>query len=537
MEDESSQRPGNSSGSRASREPPLGASLGSIAALLAASVFLSRVVGFLREMALANQLGAGPLTDAYYAAFAIPDWLNYLLAGGALSVAFIPFYTRTRQRGGEEAASRLLATVLGTMGAATVATTLLLWFYVDPLIRLQFPRFDPSTQALTIRLTRIVLPAQIFFVTGGIVRAVLMAEGRFATHALAPLLYNGCIIAGGLITGTAEGFAWGVLAGAVLGPWLVPLIDLARTHRLWIRVAPFDPALRTYLWIALPLMLGLSLLTLDEWYDRWFGGTLAVGTVAYLGFARRLMQAPIGVVGQAVATAALPTLSRLYASGQRRELDRTLLRTLQGTVAMALIAGAACFVFAEPLVEIVYRHGRFSGSDAVRVASILSIMACAVPGWVTQQVAVRAFYAREDTWRPMLLGTLVALIAVPLYLALGRRLGAEGLAAAGALAISGNALATVAWARVRHGAPNLRPLLGSVLRSAGIAGLAAFGASTALGMFEGEGHWGAIRELAGGGLVFSFCVVIGVLLAGDEASRGVLRRLGRRLGIPGVPRG
>ncbi len=533
MEEEYAQGAGGPSGPQGSPGRASATKLGSVAALLAASVLLSRVVGYLREMALANRVGAGPETDAYYAAFQIPDLLNYLLAGGALSIAFLPFYTRTRERAGEAAASRLFATVLGTMGVATVTVTVLLWIFVEPLIRLQFPEFDPSTQELTTQLTRIVLPAQIFFVTGGIVRAVLMAEGRFATHALAPLLYNGCIIAGGFVTGSVEGFAWGVLVGAVLGPWLVPLIDLARTQRLRLRVAPFDRAFLSYLWLALPLMLGLSLLTVDEWYDRWFGGTLLAGTVASLGFARRLMQAPVAVVGQAIATAALPTLSRLYSSGRHSELDGVLLRTLRGTLAMSLFAGVACYVFAEPLVELLYRHGRFSSADALRVSSILSVMAFAVPAWVTQQVAVRAFYAREDTWRPMLLGTAIALAAIPLYFGMGQRLGAEGLAAAGAIAISLNALLTLSWARIRHGAPDLGALLGSGLRSAAIAAGAGFAAHSVAQLLTGAGlagagRLGALFELAGGGVVFSICSLIGVMLIGDEAARALLSRLRRR---------
>jgi putative peptidoglycan lipid II flippase len=181
--------------------------MGAAALLLAASVFLSRVLGYLRDIALANRLGVGNETDAYYAAFQIPDILNHLLAGAAFAIALIPLYARIRDSRGEAAAARLFATVHGTVGLVSVGATLVLWVFTDGLIAFQFPGFDPPTQALAGRLTRIVLPAQIFFVTGGIVRAVLMAEGRFLAQALAPLIYNACIIAGGLLTGTAEGFA------------------------------------------------------------------------------------------------------------------------------------------------------------------------------------------------------------------------------------------------------------------------------------------------------------------------------------------
>lgn len=201
--------------------------LGAVAAVLAASVMLSRIIGYLRDVALADQVGAGALTDAYYAAFQVPDLLNYLLSGGAFSLAFIPFYTRVRSSRGEQAADRLFATVLGSFGILSVVAVCVLWAFADALIELQFPRFAPETRSLAVYLTRIMLPAQIFFISGGIVRAVLMANGRFGAHALAPLAYNACIIAGGLLTGTVEGFAWGALVGSLLGlSLLFPLLRL-----------------------------------------------------------------------------------------------------------------------------------------------------------------------------------------------------------------------------------------------------------------------------------------------------------------------
>ena len=200
---------------------------GAAALLLAASVFLSRVLGYVREAVLAAQAGAGPDVDAYRAGFQLPDFLNYFLAGGALSVAFMPLYSRALSRSREDA-ERLLGTVLGTTGAFAVVATALLWWQAEALVALQFPRFDPERLALTVHLTRIVLPAQIFFITGAIVRAALMAEGRFGAQAAAPLLYNGAIIAGGFWLAPqlgVEGFAWGALVGAFLGPFAAGLWD------------------------------------------------------------------------------------------------------------------------------------------------------------------------------------------------------------------------------------------------------------------------------------------------------------------------
>ncbi len=502
------------------------ATLGMTAAavLLAGSVLLSRMLGFVREAVLAYRVGVGPEADAYAAAFQIPDLLNYLLAGGALSIAFVPLYTRARARDGEDAAARLLATVLGTLGVVAVLATVVLWAFAGPLTAFAFPRFDPERHALTVRLTRIVLPAQIFFVVGGIVRAALMAHGRFGAQAAAPLVYNAMIIAGGLFLAPVlgvEGFAWGALAGAVLGPFAWAVWDARGRVRLGVRVAPGDRTFLGYLLVAAPLMLGVTLLTVDEWYDRIFGGLLETGTIAQLRYGRQLMLVPVAVVGQAIATAALPTLARLWEEGRHAELGETVLGTLRAGVTLAVLCGAAMLALAEPAVTVVYVRGAFTPADAGPVAGVLALFCLAVPGWVTQQIAVRPFYARGDTWRPMLLGTGVALAAIPLYLALGPRFGAAGLAAAGALAISANALLTLLLARRLHGAPALGPLASTVARVMVAAVPAALLARIV--RFEMGGLTGALLDGAVGGLVFASVAALGILLLGDDATKRAVR--------------
>jgi putative peptidoglycan lipid II flippase len=519
-------------GDAASETARGGTRFGAAALLLGASVLLSRVLGYAREAVLAYQVGAGPEADAYRAGFQIPDLLNYFLAGGALSVAFVPLYTRARARGRPEA-ERLLATVLGTIGALSILGTALLWWQAEALVALQFPRFDEPTRALTVHVTRIVLPAQIFFLTGGIVRAVLMAEGRFGAQAAAPLLYNGCVIAGGLLLAPrlgVEGFAWGALAGAFLGNFLLGWVDVLRHVRLRVRVAPFDPDFRHYLVVAAPLMFGVTLLVVDEWYERWFGGLLAPGTVAQLGYARQLMLVPVAIVGQALAAAALPFMARLWSEGRRLELDALVLRTLRVGVSIAVVAAGVLFALAEPVVAVVYQRGRFSAEDTLAVAGLLAILTLACPAWVAQQIASRAFYARGDTWRPMLLSTAVALGMIPAYLALGRSAGAAGIAAAGVLGIGLNAVGLLLLARRLHGAPPLGLLASTLGRALAITAVAAALASRI--DLARPGLAGAALELAIAGGAFVALVGLGVALAGDEPMREgaqrVLRRLRRR---------
>ena len=512
------------SGAESERSHALsGRRLGWAALLLAGSVLLSRVLGFVREMVLADRQGVGPATDAFSAAFQIPDILNYLLAGGALAIAFTPLYLKKLKEEGEGSGAALFHSVLGSLGLLTTGATALLWWAAPAAVDLQFPDFDPETRRLTVRLTRIVLPAQIFFVMGGIVRAVLMAHGRFAAQAAAPLLYNAGIIVGGLLGEGIEGFAWGALAGAFAGAFVIPFWQIRAVTPVALRIAPWDPAFRQYFVLALPLMIGLSLTTVDEWYERWFGQAIGVGVLASLAYARRLMMAPVAVVGQAVATAALPSLAALHAEGRHGELDALLMRTLRATLSGAVLLGGAFSVLALPLVRVLYERGAFSSEDSLRVAALLTILALAVPGWVIQQVAVRAFFARGEMWPPMVLGTGLAVAALPLYAALAERWGAPGLAAAGVIAISTHAVVTLGWARVRYGGPPLGPLFETAIRSVvitGVSALAVYGLAASL-----SGSLGGFAELLIGAGLYVVVAGVGVVCLGDKASRAWVRAL------------
>jgi putative peptidoglycan lipid II flippase len=315
-----------------------------------------------------------------------------------------------------------------------------------------------------------------------------------------------------------------------VGPFLVPLLDFSLGARLRLRAAfaPFDAEVLRYLAVAAPLMLGVTLLTVDEWYDRWFGALIGADVVARLGYARQLMLLPVAVVGQAIGTAALPTLSRLWAQGRREELDALVLATLRAGLALGLLGAAAAAAFAEPIVRVVYERGRFAAEDTAAVASLLRIFVWAVPAWILQQIAVRPFYARGDTWRPMLLGTGVAVLAVPLYLVLGERHGGPGLAAAGAIGMSANALATILLARRLHGAPALGALLASALRAGAIAAAAGLAAGR-LAPDPGEGLAAALLHLGLGGAIFAAVALALIPLLGDESLRSFSKRAAARL--------
>jgi putative peptidoglycan lipid II flippase len=239
------------------------------------------------------------------------------------------------------------------------------------------------------------------------------------------------------------------------------------------------------------------------------------------------MQLPVAVVGQALATAALPAFANLWSAGRREELERVTLTTLQVGLGLALLASAAGLVFAAPAVSLVYERGSFGGEDAIQVSLLFAIFSLAVPAWVTQQIAVRAFFARGDTWRPMLLASVVVLAAIPLYRTFGARFGAGGLALAGVVAMTTNALLTLVLARVLHGTPRLSALAGTALRAIAISVLASSCATWTL-LARAAQPSPAADLLIGGG-VFGVVAVAGVLAIGDAPMRGAVLALLRRL--------
>lgn len=454
------------------------------ALLLAVSGLLSRLLAYARDAVIAWQLGAGPETDAYHAAFLLPDMLHYFLSGGALSITFIPLFSKAVLRGHEDRGWRLFSNVLTTLGGVLVLAVITAWFMAPRIVPLLFPGFDPEQLALTTRLTRLILPGPLLFFAGGLIIATELARQRFLAAALSPLLYNLCIILGGVLLGPAigvEGFSWGVLAGALAGPVVLPLLMARRHLRYRPRVDTADPDLRRYLHLAFPLMVGVSLLTVDEWFGRYFGSQYAAGSITWLNNARRLMLVPVALVGTAVAQAALPFLSHLAAREEWDRLADQLRGTLRATATLATVAGGALFLVALPFTVFVYERGAFTAEDSRRTAEALSILSFAVVAWSIQTVAVRGFYAREDTWRPMWLGTAIVVASAPLYAWLGGLAEIRGLALATVIGMGASAVGTLWLYRVRHGTP----LLGTTIR-----GLLDGAAATGPGMIAG---WLAVR--------------------------------------------
>src|SRR6202522_2665696 len=412
--------------------------------LLMGTVMLSRVIGYVREAYIAYAFGAGGQTDAYVAAFTLPDWLNYIVAGGAASITFISIYTRFLAEKRDADAKKTFSVVITVMTAVMIAGTILAEIFTPQFVKWMFRGFSPAQVELTVHLTRILLPAQIFFYVGGVVSAVLLSHRLFLFPALGPLLYNIFIIVGGVIGGHRLGIAslaYGALVGSVVGPFLASVIGAARIgtgYRPSFDI--MNPAFREWVRLSVPLMLGVSLVTADDWILRHYASS-GIGDIARLNYAKRLFAVPIAVLGQATGQASLPFFARLFNEKRLNEFATSVNDSVYRVAAASFLATGWMMAGAFPLIDLVYRRGRFTVSDTQTTAVYFFWFSLSLALWSAQGLYARAFYAAGDTLTPMLAVTVITAASLPIYSVLFHKYGVVGLAFASVMGIGANLLA------------------------------------------------------------------------------------------------
>ena len=404
------------------------------AGIVMAAVLASRVLGFLRDWTVAHQIGSNAITDAYYAAFTLPDFLNYLVAGGALSLTFIPVFAKYAADNLEDEGWHVFSTVITVMGSLLVVLVIVGEIFAPHLIQVIAPGFAPAEKARAIFLTRLMLPAQVCFYLGSILSAVQYAKAKFLIPSLAPVVYNAGIIVGGLLLSSRigiTGFAVGVLAGAFLGNFALQVFGAWRVGaRLRPNADVAHPGFKMFIKLTIPIMLALSLVFTDDWIIRWFGSYLQPASISWLSYAKTLMRVPIGVVGQAAGVASFPFLAQLYSEKKFGEMNRALNSTLKGVMLLLLPISALAIAQSRPLVYFIYSHTRLHPADLDATAATLVFFSLGMCAWGVQGILSRGFYAARDTLTPAVSGTIITFLSLPLYWLLVHHIQHLGLALA-----------------------------------------------------------------------------------------------------------
>jgi putative peptidoglycan lipid II flippase len=490
---------------------------------IAGATLLSRVLGFVRDMVVARAFGAGPMTDAFFVAFRIPNILRRLLAEGALSTAMIPVFTTYAARPDRGEFRRMLRAVLGVALIALTATTALGILGAPWILNAIAPGFmsDPAQAQLAVTLTRVMFPFLLLIGSSAIATGALNTQSRFFAGAIGPAVLNVGMIAAVVALATRVeppilALAVGVLVGG-LGQLLVQLPSLAACGLL---VGPSNelrhPAIGPILKLLLPAVLGLAAVQVMVFVNTLLASLLPLGSISYLYYADRIMEFPLGVFGIALASASLPVMSRQAVARDHRGLGDTLSFALRLALFVSVPATMGLIVLRTPIVRVLFERGRFGPAETAATADALAWYAAGLVGFAGARIAAQAFYALGEAATAVKWGSISIAVNVVAALALMQPLGHAGLAAASSVGAYVNLLALLVVARRRLGALGGRAVARSATRTilaslplAAVCGLA-LAAWPARPSPVLDATWLAATIVTGGGLFWAASATLGL---------------------------
>ena len=476
---------------------------------------ISRVTGFARDVLIAATLGAGPLADAFFVAFKLPNLFRRLTAEGAFTVAFVPIFARTLEAEGEAAARRVAEETLAVLGVALAAFFAVMVAFMPSVMVVLAPGFvaTPDRFDLAVELTRITfiyLPMMSLVALFG---GVLNAVGRFGAMAGAPILLNVILIATmvGLgmvepspVPSPAHGLAWGVaVAGVAQFLWLLSAARAAG-YPARLRLPRLTPAVREIARLMGPAMLGAGVVQINLLIDIVLASTLPEGSVSWLYYGDRVNQLPLGVVGVAIGTALLPALSRQLAGGAEREAAETQNRALELGLLLTVPAAVGLAILAEPMMRLLFERGAYDATDTAASAGALATYALGLPAFVLVKILQPGFFARKDTTSPVVIAAISVVLNLILNLILMQYFAHVGLALATSIAAFANAGLLWVLLRRRTGFrldPRSRRRLPGILAAAAVMGA---GLAAAMGSLEGTSAAIVVPAAVVGGAVVYF---------------------------------
>lgn len=380
----------------------------------------SRILGFVRDFVIARAFGAGAMTDAFFVAFRLPNLLRRLFAEGAFSQAFVPLLAEYKHRRGEADTKQLVDRTTTALGLVVSLVTVLGIAAAPVLIYVSAPGFaaDADKFALTVELTRITFPYILFMALVALAAGILNTWHRFALPAFTPVLLNLSFIAMALLAAPhfaqpVMALAWAVFLGGLLqlAIQLPALKRIGMLPRLDLNFQ--DEGVRRILSLMAPAVLGVSVSQISLLINTIFASYLPSGSVSWLYYADRLMEFPAGLLGAALGTILLPSLSKCHADDKADEFSGLLDWGLRLTLLLTLPAALALAILAVPLLSTLFQHGAFGAQDVMQTRSALMAYSIGLTGLILVKVLAPGFYARQDIKTPVKIA-LITLAATQL---------------------------------------------------------------------------------------------------------------------------
>jgi putative peptidoglycan lipid II flippase len=517
---------------------------------VAGLTMVSRVLGFIRDLLTADILGAGPMADAFFVAFKLPNLFRRLFAEGAFSVTFVPLFAKAAHADGQEAATRFAEEAQAMLLALLIPLTVALLLFMPAVMLILAPGFAPASPryALAVQLCRITFPYLTLISVTALQGGVLNALDRYGPFATAPILFNISLITGLLATpvfpSAAYALSWGEFAaGIVQVAWMMGSCRRAGVS-LRLRRPRLTPRVRRLFVLMGPAAVGAGAVQINIFIDTMIGSLLPAGSISHLYYAERLYQLPLGVIGVAVGTALLPSLARHVRADDRPGAKRLEARAIEASLLLSLPAAIALMMAGRPIMIALFARGAFSVDSAIQTAGALAAYSAGIPAYVLAKTLSTAYFAREDTRTPLRfsLATVALNTIFALSFVLVLHWGIVGISAATGITAWMN-VGMLAWGLKRRGLLGFDPRLRRVLPRILLATLVMAGALFLLqrpfgGWWSADAaHRGAaLALLVGGGLaVYGF-----VILLTRAASVGEVRSLFRRergRGLTAAPTG
>ncbi|KPJ76511.1 MAG: hypothetical protein AMJ54_11335 [Deltaproteobacteria bacterium SG8_13] len=460
------------------------------AGTVGSATLLSRVFGYARDMVFAGVFGAGPIADAFIAAFRIPNLLRRLFGEGSLGISFIPVFTETMQRDGREeafclarSAFRLLSVILLVAAVLGIAAAPL----ITRMVAYGFTK-SPEQLSLTVSLTRIMFPYLFFIGMVALSMGVLNALGHFAAPALAPVFLNlamiGSLLLAVFLTTDPITRVYALAIGVLVGGGFQLALQLpclaGKGLRLRRKTTFGHAGLKKIGKLFLPVTFGAAVFQINTLVGNLLASFLPAGSISYLYFADRLVQFPLGIFGISTATAVLPSLSRLAAAGDAEAVKQTFGFSMRLVLFICVPAMVGLVVLREPIVALLFQRGQFGAEATVLTARALLYYAFGLWAFASVRIVAAVFYAMQDARTPV----KIALVCIVVNLLLGwllmKPMQHAGLALALTLSSALNLILLLAALRSRLGPLGGRAIAASACKTAlcsAIMGFAVWGVS------------------------------------------------------------
>jgi len=433
---------------------PEGKTIAKVAGYLMVTTLIARILGYVRDMVIYSWFGQTYVTDAYNAAFSIPDFIYMLLVGGALSSALIPVLGQYLARGEDEEAWKVTSLVLNWAVLLVILLIILGMVKTRALITLLVPKLPPETIELATGLTRVMLIQTFFMALSGISLGVLNARKHFTLPALGGIIYNLGII----LVGVMLARQWGITAfsvGVVVGSALNFAVQLPALARAGIRYYPIlnpnHPGLKQMLILMVPVVIGLSVTQINLFVNQNLASGLPEGSISALRLAQRIMQLPVGIFGISVAMAVFPTMTEQAARNNIAEFKRLFSLGLRGVFVITIPAALGLMSLREPLIALLFQQGQFDAQDTLATAQALFYYSIGLFAYSALQLTNRVFYSLKDTVTPVLAGIISIILNIALSILWVKPMGHEGLALAYSVAGIFNMMLLIVLIRKRLG--------------------------------------------------------------------------------------